>query len=222
MSEDQTTVEESTATDPVETEGEDNDVSRLTRALEHEREERRQAKEELRLLREDEDAQRRFLAELGYEIDDTDTANDEDEDAFDVEDDTNEDPRVSQHDQWIREQQEAQQQAAVKQQWDGWQQFIAEKAGDAELRQADINHLRVLCVGDDMLPIPPAKAEKVLTDYLAERDQWLESQVAARSKRPRVPHVPGGGQPPADKDPADMTRQEIQAYMLDRLRAESA
>lgn len=224
MSEDETTVETTAPAPGQETDGE-NDVTRLTRALEHEREERRQAKEELRLLREDEEAQRKFLAELGYEIDDQQPNEGEDDDEGYEDEESQTDPRLDRFEQFMTEQQQAQQQQALTQQWAGWAEFVSNEAKEAgvELAPHEIKALSVDCRDNDGFPVAPEKARKVLKSYLDEaRAPWIEALTASKPK-PRVPHTPAGGQPPGEgKDPADMTRSERQQYMLDRLRAEQA
>lgn len=70
------------------------DVGALRRALDREREERRTAKEELRRIREDEDARSELLAEWGYEV--ADDTPDTDDDYEDAEEQEFRDPRVDQ------------------------------------------------------------------------------------------------------------------------------
>jgi hypothetical protein len=76
------------------------------------------------------------------------------------------------------------------------------------------------CIGEDGFPVPQANADAVLKQHLEWRTEF--AQQLQPPKRPRAPHVPGGGSP-ADGDPGvDLTTREGRnAYMNARLQAES-
>lgn len=219
MSEDDSTVDETVA--PADEQGPDgeNDVTRLTRALEHEREERRQAKEELRLLREDEDTRRKFLTDLGYQIEDEDDGEEEAEDAY-GDDEAEEDPRVSKleqrqvaFEQWQAEQQMEQGLQAFNKDLDG---FASEAEVSLSAYERDQILRETLATGSD-----PKAAKVAFEKHVAYREDLGKQFLEAR-KRPRVPHVPtGGAAATGGKNPEDMTRQERETYMLERLRSET-
>lgn len=182
-----------------------------------------QSQQELAELRrladgEDPDALKAVLDKYGYQLDEPEEEPAPPEGAAPAAD-----PRIEEIAQWKAQQEQAQQQATINAEWAGWAEFVKDKAKTdhgVELTPREIKAFQLDSVGKDGLPLAPAEAEQVLKDYLTEREAWVES---LRKPRPRAPHIPTGGQAATGgKDPADMTRQELDRWMTDRLNAGSA
>lgn len=114
------------------------------------------------------------------------------------------DPRVDLHD-------EALQQLLAKQAADQFKADLTEELGDRTLpdKAREWIETRTLNTGGDRNALNNAVSE------------WFEL-TAPPEPEPVPPHVPNGGTAPSgpDKPPEDMTTQEINAWMVERLRAE--
>lgn len=173
---------------------------------------------------EDPEALRSVLDRYGYELaDDEDDADDYEDPADDGDDPY--DARLAAIEQREQARAAAEEQQVRQDEWHGWQNFVKDKAKaeGIELTDREVKSFQLDSVGDNGLPVPPAKAEQILKTYLEERAALLDGYVAQQRKRPRAPHVPAGGQPASDvKDTSDMSISELNRFAMDRLNAESA
>lgn len=161
----------------------------------------------------DPDRLKEILDKYGYALDEDDP--DPDPDPADTADPVK-DPRVDElakKQQAFEEWQQQQVEAQAKQQF---AEDLQAEAGDREVtdKARDWIELRTLTTGNNREAL--AKATK----------EWFEFEDSLRgpSRRPRAPHVPAGGQPATSsgKAPEDMTRRELDEFMLERLRAGQA
>jgi hypothetical protein len=186
-----------------------NDVGALMRALEREREERRQAKEELRRIREDETARTELLKEWGYEV-----AEDEvpDEELFD-----DEDPvapvrsEVEDLKQWRAEVQREKIVEAFDKQVDKLAEG-SEWELEHDDRQWIWDHASRTKNGLSVESIQ--EAHKAL---IARYERIAESAVErAKKPRPKAPHVTPGGEPATEVRNLDDHSERVK-HMLERM-----
>jgi hypothetical protein len=184
------------------------DVGALKRALDREREERRQAKEELRRIREDETARAELLKEWGYEVEDEVP----DEELF-----ADDDPvaplksELEEIKQWKQEQQQQQVIEAFDKQVDK-----LEEGSEWELEHDDRqwiwDHASRTKNGLSVESIQ--EAHKAL---IARYERIAESAVErAKKPRPKAPHVTPGGEPATEVRNLDDHSERVK-HMLERM-----
>jgi hypothetical protein len=184
------------------------DVGALKRALDREREERRQAKEELRRIREDETARAELLKEWGYEVEDEVP----DEELF-----ADDDPvaplksELEEIKQWKQEQQQQQVIEAFDKQVDK-----LEEGSEWELEHDDRqwiwDHASRTKNGLSVESIQ--EAHKAL---IARYERIAESAVErAKKPKPKAPHVTPGGEPAQEVRSLDSHSDRVQ-HMLERM-----
>lgn len=127
------------------------------------------------------------------------------------------DPQIAQLTKQQQEFQAWQQQVEADRAQERFTKDLAAEAGDREIaaEARDWIYQRTIAGGNN---------RDALTNATKA---WFEFEDRLRTppepKRPRVPHVPTGGGPAGGgKDTADMTRQELSRYMLERIQAETA
>jgi hypothetical protein len=180
------------------------DLGALKRALEHEREERRQAKEALRRLEEDEDARREWLEKHGYTIDDAAPVVDDDDEYEDDEPDV---MTKAEFKAWQDEQAQAQQtKDAVQQFNDDLTRFVGD---DRELDQ----------YGDAWIKSQTYKGPEELEQAVNAWFEHLES-LGAKPRKKRPTTSPAGGKPVTGvPNYGDMTHEQATEAMVERARA---
>lgn len=184
------------------------DVGALRRALEREREERRQAKEELRRIREDETARTELLKEWGYEVED-----DAPEDDL-FEDDDPVAPLKSDLDelkQW-RAQQEAEKTAAQI------RKDLSDIHGENEWALGeDAREWIVYQASRDPKGFDRGALERAHKQLI---DQWegIAAQGVERAKKPKpkASHVTAAGEPATEVRDLDDPQERVR-YMLERI-----
>lgn len=188
------------------------DLGALKRALEHEREERRQAKEELRRIREDEDYRTNFFKELGYEF-----AEDEGDEETSVEDDLFEDPiapirnEIEPIKKWVEQEQHRQVVAAFDKAVDE-----LSDGSDWELEQND----------REWIWQRASQAEKGLSresvksahdELIARYERIAESAVErAKKPKPKASSVTPAGKAATEARDLDSHNERV-GFMLERL-----
>jgi hypothetical protein len=205
VSDDQSTTDEVVETPDVQepsdtTPTDENDVASLKRALEHERAERREAKEFVRRIREEEDARTEFLKELGYEVE------------SDVEEADDDEPEDEPDVYLTREEYEAEKQERLER--ESQKQFETDLRGFVGDRELDERGAAWIL----------SKTYKGPEDLEAGVNAWFDWLDSVRGETPkkkqRAPHVVTGGQPvTGTPDYSDMTRDQINEAMFDRARA---
>jgi hypothetical protein len=184
------------------------DVGALKRALDREREERRQAKEELRRIREDETARAELLKEWGYEVEDEVP----DEELF-----ADDDPvaplksELEEIKQWKQEQQQQQVIEAFDKQVDKLAEG-SEWELEHDDRQWIWDHASRTKNGLSVESIQ--EAHKAL---IARYERIAESAVErAKKPKPKAPHVTPGGEPAQEVRSLDSHSDRVQ-HMLERM-----
>lgn len=205
MSDDPTDLEEEVDDSPLEEEPQDtptDDVGALKRALERERDERKQAKEELRRLREDETHRRQWLSDLGYTIDDVDP-----------EDDPDFEDEVPDVDQSALEKRLAAIEAERAQ--ERYERDLHRAVGDRDLSEQGRDYIQFQTMKGGNNPDALKKAVKAWFEF---EDGLRSDGVAALRKSKKAPHVPGSGKA-ATKTPnwKDMSEDDEIEYMVSRL-----
>jgi hypothetical protein len=181
------------------------DVGALKRALEREREERKQAKEELRRLREDEDHRRQWLGELGYEI----TSDDD----VDPEDDPDFADDVPDVDHSVLEKRLAAIEAERAQ--ERYERDLSRAVGDRDLSEQGRDYIQFQTMKGGNNPDALKKAVKAWFEF---EDGLRSDGVAALRKSKKAPHVPGSGKA-ATQTPnwKDMSEDDEIEYMVSRI-----
>lgn len=107
------------------------------------------------------------------------------------------DPRVDAHDAWIAQQ--------------TYERDLSKFVGDRELSEQ----------GREIVDALTLKAGNNAKALEAAVNRWFEITAPPEKEQPKppVPHVVANGSAvTSDKDPSDMTRQELTAHMVERLR----
>lgn len=170
-----------------------------------------------RAIWDDPEKLRERLEAQGYEIESDD---DDDLDIGPVDNDVA--SRLERIEQSMQAQETQQATNARQATWNDWETYVKEQAKEQnlELTARDIKALKLDCVDANGYPVAPAKADAVLKAHIEDVNQWLDAQVQQRSKRPRVPHTPGGGgAAPVPKDVSDMTAEERREYVMAKVRS---
>jgi DNA repair exonuclease SbcCD ATPase subunit len=177
------------------------DLGALKRALEHEREERRQAKEELRRIREDETARAELLKEWGYEVEDDVP---EDEELF-------EDPvapltsKLSELEKWKQQQEAKEAVAAIRRDLDSFNE-----GSDWDLDDDDRQAIVERASRQHPDGFGPDELKKAHEWFIKRLDRAAEAAVE-RAKKPKAkaPHVTAAGKPATGTKPiTEMTPSE--------------
>jgi hypothetical protein len=172
---------------------------------------------------EDPDQFQTLLDKYGYELDGNDDEQEPEEPEYD-EQQLADDPRLQQFEKFMTEQQAKEQQQAIENEWTGWEQYMTEKAAehDVQLSKRELNALKLDCLTQNGLPVPPAQAEKALAEHLEWRNSFIEENTKQR-RRPRAPHVPAGGEPvnPGDRPKFNSDSDRLQ-WQMERIRADQA
>lgn len=210
---------EATADEQVEsssdTTAEEQDVGALKRALEREREERRSAKEELRRIREDEDARRELLAEWGFEIADDEAEPESEYDDF--EEDESEIPLTK------REFQEYQEQQSRLSMWSQWESHVTDlaKENGVTLSERDRHWLASQSQGQKQFPKGPDATEKAFKELLSEKEAERQAAIEYYKESKKAPHVSQVGKSATKVPDLDDDEQRVQ-WMAEQYAARSA
>lgn len=209
MSDDPANLEEEVEDTPVTEDVPDtptDDVGALKRALEREREERKTAKEELRRLREDEDHRLKWLGELGYEVGADDVPPEDDPDFVDDEPDV---------DSSVLEKRLAAIEA--ERAAERYERDLTKSVGDRDLSDQgrDWIQFQTMKGGNN-----PDALKTAVKSWFEFEDGLRGDGVAALRKAKKAPHVPSGGRAATEvKDFSQMTRDEIDQWMIERARS---
>jgi hypothetical protein len=187
-----------------------NDVGALMRALEREREERRQAKEELRRIREDETARAELLKEWGYEVEEEVP----DEELFEDDDPVaplNE--KLTRLEQWQQQQEAKEAAAAIRQDLDSFSE-----GSDWDLDDDDRQAIVERASRQNPKGFGPDELKKAHEWFTARLDRAAEVAVErAKKPKPKAPHVTAAGKPATGTKPIeDMTPEEHRAWARER------
>jgi DNA repair exonuclease SbcCD ATPase subunit len=186
------------------------DLGALKRALEHEREERRQAKEELRRIREDETTRAELLKEWGYEVEEEVP----DEELFEDDDPVaplNE--KLTRLEQWQQQQEAKEAAAAIRQDLDSFSE-----GSDWDLDDDDRQAIVERASRQNPNGFGPDELRKAHDWFIARLDRAAEAAVErAKTPKTKAPHVTAAGKPATGTKPIeDMTPDEHRAWARER------
>lgn len=178
------------------------DLGALRRALEHEREERKTAKEELRRWREDGEYRNERLAELGYTFD-TDDELDDDEDEPEP-DRPVEDPRVD-----VLLEREAQRQFDTD-----FATFTAERAVDKDAKEWITARAHAIGAASQN-GFGPESLEKAVKEFYVFEDRLGETYLERVKTGKKAPKTPVRGTPATEVPDLD-DRNARRAWMAEK------
>lgn len=195
-------------------------VDRLTRALEHEREERRQAKEELRMLREDDDAFAEFIRARGFELDE----NEDDGEYEDDEDDEDLSPyeqRLASLEEQNQELRQTVMSGTERRFREDFDAHVDRLAVEAELTLDEDDKIVLWAKSAAKNKGTPSTqgTEDAFKAFVEREEKRFEARMESYRKSKKAPRVPASGKTATEAPPDLDKREERVRFMTERMLA---